>query len=280
MASVFWASAAIFYRKGLNNNYDPWIANFFRAPLAFLILFFICIYEGILGNVYSVFNDLTIILFITAAVFVMNIVGDILYLGAIRSVGVSVAYPLSYAYPLAVAFITSAVLGMPVRYPVLFGVTLLLFGIYIMSRDEMAIEPRLFLGILLALGASFSWAVGIVIYSLLVAEIDPLVLGTVKLAILMLMSTPILPIIYRNKQYRNPNSIFILFGGLLGIGVGDLIFYVSLNNISATTASALTTSSPFLSQILAYLFLDEKFTKGKIIGTLLIVIGIIIVILP
>ena len=282
LAAMFWASAAIFYRKGLEDGYDPKIANFFRAPLGFLVLFLLCVYTNRLGDLSTVMSDYSILLIITIAVFIMNILGDILYLVAIQKVGVSIAYPLSYTYPLAVALISSIILSISVHNIIIVGTIISLVGIYVMSKEKIEDKNHQSIGILAALGASLSWATGIVIYSILLLKTDPLTVGTIKLAILMFMSSPVLMLYYKDKTIKKDKRpiLFVLVGGLFGVGLGDVVFYISLDNISAPLASALTTSAPFLSQILACIFLKEKITKNKITGTILIVLGIIIILSP
>jgi len=280
-AAMLWAFSAIVYKKGLRDDVDSIIANCFRAPLGFIVLFLICLVYRKMGTLSHVAGNSRVIIILLIAVFIMNILGDILYLTAIQKIGVSVAYPLSYTYPLAVALISSIILKLPLHPLVIVGTFISLIGIYIMSTEKGKEEKYSSVGILATLGASFSWAIGIVIYSLLVLEIDPLALGTLKLAILILLSVPVFTIRYTIKKPKIHTKLisFISLGGLLGVGLGDLVFYISLDNISAPVASALTTAAPFLSQILACIFLGEKLTKHKISGTSLIVIGLLIVII-
>lgn len=280
-AAILWAFSAVVYRKGLEGDVDSVVANCFRAPLGFVVLFFLCLCSGKVGDLSRAMGNSRIMAILLIAVFIMNIVGDILYLTAIQKIGVSMAYPLSYTYPLAVALISSIILGLPIHYMVIVGTSISLVGIYVMSSEKSEGKKYSSMGILAALGASFSWAVGIVIYSLLVLEVDPIILGALKLAILILLSILVFIIRYTTKILRidTRTIYFILLGGLLGVGLGDLVFYISLYNISASIASALTTSAPFLSQILACVLLGEKLTKNKMLGTSLIVIGLLLVLI-
>ena len=280
-AAILWAFSAVVYRKGLEGDVDSVVANCFRAPLGFVVLFFLCLCSGKVGDLSRAMGNSRIMAILLIAVFIMNIVGDILYLTAIQKIGVSMAYPLSYTYPLAVALISSIILGFSIHYMVIVGTSISLIGIYVMSSERGGEGRYSSIGIMSAMGASFSWAIGIVIYSLLVLEADPLIISALKLAVLILLSIPILLICYMARKPRIDTKmiLYILLGGLLGVGLGDLVFYISLDNISASIASALTTSAPFLSQILACMFLGEKLTKNKMLGTLLIVIGLLLVII-
>ncbi|MEX2689031.1 MAG: EamA family transporter [Candidatus Njordarchaeum guaymaensis] len=79
------------------------------------------------------------------------------------------------------------------------------------------------------------------------------------------------------REIDKKTLIIAMIGGIFGIGVGDWFFYLSLANIGASVTSALTTSSPLLSLFLAFILLKEKITWKQILGTILIIAGVLII---
>ena len=61
--------------------------------------------------------------------------------------------------------------------------------------------------------------------------------------------------------------------------MGDWFLYISLSKIGAARATALTTSAPLLSLLLATIILKEKVSKRQVLGTILIIVGVILVLM-
>jgi uncharacterized membrane protein len=73
------------------------------------------------------------------------------------------------------------------------------------------------------------------------------------------------------------NDIIILaIAGMLGIGLGTIFLFISLALLDASIAIPLSSISPFLSLMLASLYAGEKMRVKIVIGTSLIVAGIIL----
>jgi len=229
-------------------------------------------------------SQLDIALSLLIATIVMNIIGDTLYLVSIRNVGVSVAYPVSYSYPILVAILALIFLREEIYPTLIIGTIIALTGVWLISQNSSEesgnIREYSFLsGIIAALGAATSWSIGIILFRILVGSINTVIVGIIKLLFLLILSSPavLTNINYIKNEVNNRILLFALVGGLFGVGIGDWFFYISLYNLGAAIAAALTTSSPLLSLILAFLILHEKITKKRFVGTILIILGVILI---
>ncbi|MGQ4891407.1 MAG: EamA family transporter [Candidatus Njordarchaeia archaeon] len=283
-ASLSWALAAVFYRKSMGKLLNPLITNVFRVPLAVLVLFLILVLSGNLGSFLDTVSNVQLFLMLIFGTIIMNIFGDGFYLLSLRNIGVSYAYPLSYTYPILVAILALVLLNEELFLSLIVGALVGILGIWLISSGGKESRVRKFSfskGIVYAILASLSWSFGIVLYKVLVEGLNPIIVGTWKLILLFLISSPSLLLVKSSEEIElEKNAIkYALVGGVFGVGVGDWFFYISMDNIGAAFSSALTTSSPLLSLLLAKIFLNEKITPKKATGTTLIIIGIILIIL-
>jgi len=284
LASFSWALAAVFYRKALTRITNPLVTNFLRTPLAIIVLLIISVCMGSYNLLITSLSQLDVALSLLIATIVMNIIGDTLYLVSIRNVGVSVAYPVSYSYPILVAILALIFLHEEIYPTLIIGTIIALTGVWLISQNsseesENIREYSFVLGIIAALGAATSWSIGIILFRVLVRSINTVIVGIIKLLFLLILSSPAIltNVNYIKNEINNRILLFALVGGLFGVGVGDWFFYISLYNLGAAIAAALTTSSPLLSLILAFLILHEKITKKRFVGTILIILGVILI---
>lgn len=285
LAAFSWALAATFYGKALLRDNNPFLINLLRIPLALILLLAYSLLNGDLIYVFSYFSDLWIIVILFVATFITNVIGDTTYLLSIRNVGVSIAYPISYSYPLLVALIASFLLNEKLYLSIFIGTMLAITGIWLISKktkSNSAISlgrKRFIVGIISAVCASLAWAIGIVIFKISVMKVNPISVAIIKLILLFIMFSPLIKMTPNFTKY-NLNYLIILFamiGGLFGIGVGDFFFYMSLNLIDASIAASLTTSSPLFTLLLAVIYLRENIKFNQLVGTVLIVLGVILV---
>ncbi len=136
-----------------------------------------------------------------------------------------------------------------------------------------------YVGELSALLAAFLWAASSVIYSLLGQKISPLKLNFLKgtIAIVFILVT-----LFFQENFFNSLDIysgFLLFtSGVIGIGLGDTAYFITLNNLGVRNTLLLETLAPPLSAFLAWIFIGETLDTMAWTGILLTLLGIIWVI--
>ena len=77
-----------------------------------------------------------------------------------------------------------------------------------------------------------------------------------------------------------PRSVAIVaVAGLLGTGIGSILFIYSVEEIGAAKTAFLTTSAPLFALPMGVLFLSEKLTPRVLLGTGVTIAGIWLVLL-
>ncbi|MHA1665683.1 MAG: DMT family transporter, partial [Candidatus Njordarchaeales archaeon] len=234
-ASISWASAAVLYRKALQKSTNPFITSLIRTPIALFTLLLITIFNGKLPLISGILSSISSLLILMLATFVMNILGDTLYLLSIRNVGVAMGYPISYTYPILVAILAWIILGETLNSILFIGIILGVLGVWLISQKsaDSKLEKQQYgflAGILAAIGASLSFSIGIIIFRIAVTDLDPILVAVVKLFFLILMCSPIvlLKLDQARREIDKKTLIIAMIGGFFGIGVGDWFFYLSL----------------------------------------------------
>ena len=125
-----------------------------------------------------------------------------------------------------------------------------------------------------ALASAASWALCAILWRNIGETISPLSMNLYRGIISCLFLTVAL-------LFTGPMSMaasdfwFLACSGVLGIALGDTLFFMSLMNLGPRLVSLLGTLTPVLVTIFAIIFLGEKPTLVVITGIILIVAGIV-----
>ncbi len=122
------------------------------------------------------------------------------------------------------------------------------------------------------------WAFGVILYKKSGENIHPIVLNIYKntsslflfIPILIIFNVPFFPSI---PKY---DYIILLLSGLLGLFIGDTLFFKSLNYIGAGLSAIIDCLYSPSIIIIAFFWLKERLSIIQILGVLLIISGIII----
>jgi drug/metabolite transporter (DMT)-like permease len=133
------------------------------------------------------------------------------------------------------------------------------------------------LGELAALGAAISWAVSALLYGKGLQEARPISANIVRLTItgsillLFLLVLGKLPILA-----GLPPDVILFSGlsGIIGLGVGDTLYLVSLSRIGVARAVPITCVYPLFSLLWAVSLTGERITWAIVLGAIAIVVGI------
>lgn len=129
-------------------------------------------------------------------------------------------------------------------------------------------------GELAAGSAAAIWAGSSIFYSRVGRQVSPLVLNLSKglLAIGYLAVTMVLT----GDSFQLPTRALglLLLSGLVGIALGDTVFFGALNRIGARLTLLINTLSPVATALLADVFLGEKLRPLSYLGICLVIGGI------
>jgi drug/metabolite transporter (DMT)-like permease len=134
------------------------------------------------------------------------------------------------------------------------------------------------IGEIAALSAAFCWGLSPVLYKKALGKTSYLAANFVRSGFASLFLILILPLVINQSSILAPNEYAILaIGGVTNLVVGDTLYFVGLKKIGVCQAQPITSSYPLYVMFLATIVLGEPLTSSILIGTPLIVVGIILI---
>lgn len=131
-------------------------------------------------------------------------------------------------------------------------------------------------GVMAALGSAASWALGSVLFRRLGDHLPPVALTFAK-GITSIVLLGIAVLIVGFESISLDAWLLLILSGLLGIALGDTLFFLALNNLGAHAVVILFTLGQVLTLILAVLWLGERPQPLDWAGISLILGGVAIV---
>ncbi|TFG26413.1 MAG: EamA family transporter [Promethearchaeota archaeon] len=297
-----WALASLVYKAGLG-----------KTNLKGTLLFRLCcvslftlIISLIFGS-YLFFSNLKedeLIIYLLACLIsgLTVTVGDLLYFNALKKIDVSRAYPiiqlsLIFVYPFAFFLF-----GEELTLSIFLGGMLILSGVFLLSKKDKSKEQEVildesytssqtnkeekkqeevFIGVILAVGTAFLWALAIVAFhqaraishDVYVTNFLRVIFATLFVAILGLFKREYYISFKKEERHNLKQYGYIGIAGSLSLGLADSLFYEAAGINGLILTSTLTASTPLVQQIFSILFLKEKFRKRFLIAVVLIILG-------
>jgi len=276
-AALCWALGASLYRKGML-NIAPVMLNLFRSLPATIYAFLALYFLGKWSFLCEL--DTVSVVYISISSLLVLVVGDTLYFVGLKSVGVAKTVPIAYSYSIFVAIISTVFLRESMTVSILLGTVAVVLGVWLVaSRAENEVSKQGFskLGILAALGTSLFWACGFILFKIILVNIDPFVLASVRMLLLLpaLGVFTIFSFETRSsiKHLTRFNIPVMFLGGLISLGIGDTLLYLGLETAKANVVAPLASTTPLFANIIAILLLKERVSKRVVVGTLLVTAG-------
>ena len=131
---------------------------------------------------------------------------------------------------------------------------------------------------LLALLVAFIWGINPIMEKLSLVKATPLTVMTIRFIMTSIVLTIIT--IYQGKFYELNNLdsktyYYIIIPAILA-GVGLYIYFIALGKGESSKVIPIIATFPLFTAVYAFLILKESITTPKIIGTFLIVSGLVI----
>jgi uncharacterized membrane protein len=226
-------------------------------------------------------------LWLLVSVLGLLVVGDTLYFRSMDLAGVSWAMPVASINPLWAILLASLLMGEPLTWQLLAGALLVVVGVVLVGRparptkdgnpvDRQARQA----GLLMALVVSVLWAIGQVSLKPAAEGVHSAVINSVRqpLAALMLLGLTLRRGQWQALRGLNRRSwAIIIAASLVGTGFGTLFFVMAIQMTGAGRTAVLTTSAPIMAIPFSMLWLRERPTPWTLFGTLLTVLGIVLV---
>jgi drug/metabolite transporter (DMT)-like permease len=218
-------------------------------------------------------------------------VGDTLYINALGLLGVSRTFPITNsAYPFITFLLAVLLLGEAVTWTLPIGGALIVAGItWIVVEQRRAaanddIQVELVRGVLFALAAASAWATATIWLRGQQGDLDALATASLRIpaasaavwiTIAMTRGRGETPL-----RQLTPRSVAVVAAaGVLGTGLGSILFIYAVDEIGAAKTAFLTTSAPVFALPMGVLLLSEKLTARTRLGTAVTIAGIWLVLL-
>jgi transporter family protein len=227
-------------------------------------------------------------LWLVVSVLGLLVVGDTLYFRSMDLAGVSWAMPLANIAPLWAVLLASFFVGEPLTWSLLVGALLVVAGVILVSKptggtsaNHQADRESRRVGLLMALGVSVLWAIGQVSLKPATEGMHSIVANSVRqpVAAVMLLALTLSRGRWRDFRGLDRRSwAIIVLASLLSTGVGTMLFIMAIQIAGAGRTAVLGATAPLIAIPFSMLWLHERPTRWTLFGTLLTVLGIVLVI--
>ncbi len=288
-----WALASLVYKWGLGRT-EPKANLFFRLCCTTLGTFIFSLIFGsyiVLGHL----NNNQLIAYLIAC-FISGLsvtIGDLFYYMSLKRIDASRTYPLVQLSLIFVIFFSVICYGEEITIPIVFGGILILSSVFILSSKDKSdkidikrslrekISEDLILGVLLAIGTAFCWAVAyvslnqarIITGDVFISNFVRVFFGMITFALLGLFQKEYYSGFKKENRENLKYFIYIGIAGILSLGFADAIYIKAAEINGLILTSVFTINTPMVQQILSILILKEKFRKRFILAVVLIITG-------
>jgi len=276
-----WAISSIML-KSQTDKIDALRINAVRGIFASVFLMAIV---PIFGKTDQLMNlSFSGVAYLWTSVVVGLVVGDTLYIKGMGIVGVARALPISITYPIFVLPFSVVLADESVSSLTIVGILIVIVGLYVITapkrgaeKPSTATRKQYWWGVSLLLMASLCWAIGTTLLDFGLEELDPIVASALRMPFMTLVLLVMISLKKSGEKtwYHGSRSLTILaLAGILGIGVGGLLFMVGLQYAGTARTAILSSTAPLFGVPLSMLILRERITLKIVAGTILCVIGI------
>jgi drug/metabolite transporter (DMT)-like permease len=218
------------------------------------------------------------------------IIGDTMYFLSQERIGVGRAFPIVMSYPLAVYLMAAIFLAEPVILQRVLGAVIVVFGVIMIARAEYKendannlrwTERDRNLGLLLAFCTIIFWAASDVIFQFGLIGVDAAEANYFRMLVASIIFVPIFLYSMRGGRKLPTRRIsgIALITGLVGMGLSLLVYSYAIKFVGATITSILIASAPAITAPLSALYLHEDVNRKVGYGTILTIIGILLVVI-
>lgn len=215
------------------------------------------------------------------SVIVASALGDTVFFESTKSLGLAQAMTISMTYPLMSAGLAAALIGEGITAPVLIGSLITLGGIALIvtAKAEAGLSrDRFWTGVGAALLAALAWAVSAIMLKAPLDQTDPITAQAVRLPVVTLVLL-LSPWGWGSAgQIRGHGRAWVahlLLVGALTAG-SSVLFVAGLKYTGVAIATVLSSCAPMFALPLGRLFLGEPLTWRALLGTVITVLGIVV----
>jgi len=229
-------------------------------------------------------------LWLVASILAGGVLGDTLYLQSLRLLGMTRCFPLINSYPLFTVLFSALLLGEQVTWVMIGGALLVFVGISMVARPGANARGRtigptcskeIIKGVLMALACAALYGAESILVSLGAQDIDSIVANSVRVPVVAVV---LLLIAGQRGQWRQVRDLgrrtvwLLVLGGVLGWAVAGSFWVAAVRLAGPTRAAVVGSTAPLFAVPLSVVLLRERPTRPALLGTVLTVIGVMLVV--
>ena len=218
------------------------------------------------------------------------VIGDTMYFFSQERIGVGRAFPIVMSYPLVVYLLAAMFLQEPVIIQRVVGAIIVVVGVVMVAKAEYSEEEENYsrwkprdrnIGLLLAFVTILVWSVSDVTFQYGLIGVDAAEGNFYRILVASVVYIPIFLLSLRGGRSLPSRRIsgIALVTGMFSIGISLIVYSYAIKFVGATITSVLISSAPIITAPLSALYLNEDVNRYVGIGTILTIIGIILVVL-
>ncbi|MFW9833060.1 MAG: DMT family transporter [Candidatus Thorarchaeota archaeon] len=216
------------------------------------------------------------------------IIGDGMYFLSQERIGVSRAFPIAMSYPLLVYFLAALFLAEPVIPQRVIGAIIIVIGVIMIVRaeyDDEKIDKRwskddIRIGIVLAFLVFFCWAASDVIFQFGLTGVPPAEANFYRIFAASLILVPVFLLSLRGeREFPNKRTtLHALLVGIIALGFSLIAYTFGVKFVGVTVTALIVASAPMFTAPLSVVLLDEDVNRKVAVGTVLTIIGVLMVV--
>lgn len=270
----FIASTTHIFAKNLTFDLPPTLILFFRS--FFAAFFYLALLLAKKQSLFSL-EKTDIIRFIVLGI--LNIpLNQFLFFVSIKlttAPNVALAYALS---PIFILIIAKIFLKEKITLLKAVGIVVAFFGIgLILFERGISLNADYFLGNLLALVASISWALYSTYGKALIIKYGSIYTTALAMWLGFIFYLP-MSIVFADYRYLGSLDIShfvqIVYLAVMTSGLAYLLWYYALKRLPASNVGVFNNLQPVFTTILAVIFFGQVLTKEYLIGGMLVILGV------
>ena len=128
--------------------------------------------------------------------------------------------------------------------------------------------------------AALCWSIAVIVFKSASNTISPILIVALKNSIaliLFIISFFIFDISFLQDVFSDLDYFKIIFSGLLGMGLGDILFITALSRIGASRVAIVNCFEPAVIYIFSIFILGTVLTMQQLIGFLIVIISLFII---
>lgn len=283
-AALVWASTSLVL-KSLSQRYPAALITAIRCGVAGPFFWLLLPFGPPLSSLSAVpLQEWGLLI---GSVLIGIVIGDQLYLHAMKEMGVSRTMAMVGTFPITTLIWEQVLLDSPITNRFIVGCLLAASGVIILSyqshqnREIDTEHPtRLKRGVTFGLCAAMLWGLSTTMLKPAMAHLTTVQANSVRLPIVALTLFAVWRL---NRGRGNLRDIgkralaLIAVTGMIGMGLGSYLYIEAVVLIGPAKTATLSSATPVISLTLAVLILKEQFTIHLLIGVLLCVTGVLLV---